>query len=850
MTSAYLQQLGRAELSPKSGQAGTAQGNYQDINANLEEGINEQIDQQNQELRNEFRRLGQYYNDLYDKRAKIPEQLLRMTETGFKTSQSINELNEWNKTMSDFEKTIRPGTLEAKLGAETLDNPISDDKEYVEDVALDNPRNANKQARADLAGASNDAEAVRQLLPDNTYDVRERFDNKNARDILRNYPIFMDEAGQLVKVDMTDFGMPGETRTLNTAVGEAERKFVYGRLTYLYLHAHRDIAGGSGGRFKRKLVVPMLRYRNRFLINEQQLDSKAILEVAKKDEAEDLVLNLKQKGPGYFIDHINIYKGMHSSSYIIARRESAETVKRAAETGVLNRGDVEDIITTPFRAHDGSMQTIEKYWKKDARIMLNGVQNYETAEYDAKESDRKANEKGTAAALVEQLDKEGDVSVKRWQEAINTWRTTTGGSMQNIPAILLNYNYAGKEDDTALDNRLTWQFAEDPSKVTERDLKAFSNPILKQKWREKIARSGGSNDTRKEFLTSTLDEHFNNKLGQPGRNTLDYFYTKQAAQNIYDKEYDRAYSKSGNHAEAERLAQQKVLAELQLDKEGKVDYGAPKFVKENTTMQTDIGNALKVIAEDPTLVNSDKPWPGEEKYLIQAAKAYNNTKGVRTPEYYYRFSSVTKDNGKIFAEHRLKSVGWIKDGEAIIPEPLKLTAKEQEKIRFGSPSSTYQLTQEQADASWMLETVQDREAVANGGYDYVTKDGVLTKLEKPLSEHTIDEIIGLLNTGYDNFGIYGISADGLREVILNNPVDLDDKFDKETQDLLVLARLRQKAQQSQQYMTVDAQYRRLVNIKKEDRDAFLRIVGDLPPYLQLDNLLPAVATEMVQQTLQ
>ena len=82
------------------------------------------------------------------------------------------------------------------------------------------------------------------------------------------------------------------------------------------------------------------------------------------------------------------------------------------------------------------------------------------------------------------------------------------------------------------------------------------------------------------------------------------------------------------------------------------------------------------------------------------------------------------------------------------------------------------------------------------------------------------------------------------------PIDSDELFNKENQDLLVLGRLRQKAQQSQQYMTVDAQYRRLVNIRKEDRDAFLRIVGDLPPYLQLDNLLPAVATEMVQQTLQ
>ena len=75
-------------------------------------------------------------------------------------------------------------------------------------------------------------------------------------------------------------------------------------------------------------------------------------------------------------------------------------------------------------------------------------------------------------------------------------------------------------------------------------------------------------------------------------------------------------------------------------------------------------------------------------------------------------------------------------------------------------------------------------------------------------------------------------------------------FDKRNQDLLVLARLRQKTQQAQQYSTNNAAYRRLVNIRQEDQEEFLQIVGDLPPYLLLNNLLPAVATEMVKQTLQ
>ena len=81
-------------------------------------------------------------------------------------------------------------------------------------------------------------------------------------------------------------------------------------------------------------------------------------------------------------------------------------------------------------------------------------------------------------------------------------------------------------------------------------------------------------------------------------------------------------------------------------------------------------------------------------------------------------------------------------------------------------------------------------------------------------------------------------------------ISLDTVFDGNTQDLIILGRLRQKAQQAQAYSTINNQYRRLVNINAEDEEEFLRIVGEIPPYLRLSNLLPAVATEMVNQTLQ
>ena len=59
-----------------------------------------------------------------------------------------------------------------------------------------------------------------------------------------------------------------------------------------------------------------------------------------------------------------------------------------------------------------------------------------------------------------------------------------------------------------------------------------------------------------------------------------------------------------------------------------------------------------------------------------------------------------------------------------------------------------------------------------------------------------------------------------------------------------------KAHNASNYQTLDNTYRRLVNIPQRDQEEFLEIVGDLPPWLQLDTLLPEVAKELVRSTLQ
>ena len=170
-----------------------------------------------------------------------------------------------------------------------------------------------------------------------------------------------------------------------------------------------------------------------------------------------------------------------------------------------------------------------------------------------------------------------------------------------------------------------------------------------------------------------------------------------------------------------------------------------------------------------------------------------------------------------------------------------------------SASKTYRVTQENDDIVWMLDTIASPIAEANGGYDAIrNQNGDYESIEsitgKKLNEVTFADIVGLMDEGYTNIGRYDLTPEGLINVILANQLTSDTLFDQKGQDLVVLSRLRQKAQAANSYRTLKNRYRRLVNIPQEDQEQFLEMVGDLPTWLRLDTLLPEAAKELVRST--
>ena len=152
--------------------------------------------------------------------------------------------------------------------------------------------------------------------------------------------------------------------------------------------------------------------------------------------------------------------------------------------------------------------------------------------------------------------------------------------------------------------------------------------------------------------------------------------------------------------------------------------------------------------------------------------------------------------------------------------------------------------------SYVLNRVVNPKTRSNGGYNAVKKNGKYVKLQKPLKDHTIAEVLALYNMGFDNFGMYDFTGAGLLSVLQARtmPFELTDKFDEQIQSALIVGRLRQKIALGK-VLNGDPTFRRQVNIPKADMDQFMQIVGFLPPMNQLDNLLPAVAKALVDDKL-
>jgi hypothetical protein len=212
---------------------------------------------------------------------------------------------------------------------------------------------------------------------------------------------------------------------------------------------------------------------------------------------------------------------------------------------------------------------------------------------------------------------------------------------------------------------------------------------------------------------------------------------------------------------------------------------------------------------------------------------------------------------------RLEATGLVDGDEIFIIEEGKPGARD---LVNPTPSRTLRTVYKQLkennntdnfeDYQWMISSSIKPEALANGGYlaikdrngNYV--DGGIEKvLGKSLEEITIGDVWALSASGYSGLGAFDFTQEGLAALLRDTNIPLNTTWGAGGQNLLYLARLRQKAQLSQKSTGVVTAYRRLTYIEKENHEKFKRIVGELPPWLDPNTLSNAAAKELFKTLL-
>ena len=526
-----------------------------------------------------------------------------------------------------------------------------------------------------------------------------------------------------------------------------------------------------------------------------------------------------------------------------ARQEMVASIKEGVKEEYVT---TLDFLDEEFIANDGSRTTFQKKFPREAAEIRGEWISQQNQRYTEQE------ERLTAAkALWESVNIDDFDGVKDYD-----WMQSTAKSYRekfqttDYPEKLKTAYTASYEDEFEKVKRLAHVAAQGGT-VTMEDVSTLQNPTLKEKAMKLVEQTSLAGVPKeietdsKEFIKANIAQYtFENDLSKA--QTPKFKAIERQAYKAFTAKYGELKNQNQSDAVAQRGAEEHVLKQIKAN-----EFDAlPKYVYD-TTGAYDINVARTALKIDPQLIYSNVAMAGEAPYLAQAETYFKSDyKKGSIPEYYKLLSQLYPDlDPHDLAKTRLENVGLLKEDTKSaydgVNNPRLLTDK-------NTSSKTIRSAFTDENMDWILNRIENPAQKEHGGYEAIkNRNGQYVELPKRLTEHTIGEVLGLIQQGYTNFGMYDMTGSGLLQVLASGsmPFELDDMFDEGTQKAIVLGRLRYKNQQGKALNGLPT-FRRLVNIPKAEREEFYKIVGDVPPMNQLDNLLPAVAKAVVEATLQ
>ena len=405
---------------------------------------------------------------------------------------------------------------------------------------------------------------------------------------------------------------------------------------------------------------------------------------------------------------------------------------------------------------------------------------------------------------------------------------------------------------------LTGRFENDNIPVTLEMISTIVDPTLRNQALKLVELSQTPVFDRPEFkgIKGSMSDLIQGRVAD--RNVFD---KKVLDTNWQVQKYHSMYRDAGTFfkSEFERLEKLGVDDPLAEASKNTIDaINAAQFDK-NTFEATPKDTKLTVAkltgiyrADPAGAITAETPHEGEEAFLVEDLKFFQG-KNQTLSGYWTSLSHLYKNKSSVKLAHdRLVATGMMEP----IPELMgNINLGLTNPLLIEDKPSANKIDRvatenQEGDLNKILKAIINPKTEENGGINAIKKDGKYVELEKPLSEHTVGEVVDLLEQGYDNFGLYGITREGIIQLMRDLPdLDFNAAFDERMQQLFVLSRLRFKGNNKLAFSNADSTYRRLVFIPKEDREEYAKIIGEIPPFLELSTLSSFAAKAQVEQTL-
>ena len=396
-------------------------------------------------------------------------------------------------------------------------------------------------------------------------------------------------------------------------------------------------------------------------------------------------------------------------------------------------------------------------------------------------------------------------------------------------------------------------------------LTTFSNEDLRTKAEQLLAKGEVSEFDRPEFnlkskLFTQLSTDRANLLNK-NKFSNDPAWRAQTISDIYDqagdyfkKEYKKRFELSGSRDDALEIAQQKTVEAME---KGEFDDVFSEIVSDNK-----IAKSLKLAklyeASNGAALNSKELLEGEEDPVLNALD-YFNGKVDKLDHTWTILAKGYKNKGPLKLAHdrlvvlgKMKPIpGLIFDADVkVLDSPLLNQNNNATKTIIAADNGVTN-SENYNEMLGALSKNQEQhggiDAIKDPDGNYVTE----LPLGKPLSEHSIQEVMGLVSAGYTNIGLYDMTPAALKQVFNSNmgAIDFTKPFDEVAQSKLLMARLYHKANNQHLFGNADTSYRRLMNFTEDQIEKYEEMIEEIPPFMRLNTLYGPAATEAINQNL-